>query len=99
MKVVGECIKQELCKIPETVLSSALLMNPLSKDAKVIAPCVGSFIDYSKEDRLKVFTFNLFVEIESIVKKYGLEEIDIRGYKLFLWKIRGQILEYNSSTC
>lgn len=46
-------------------------------------PLFSLVFKHTKEDRLKVFTFHSFTEIESIVRKHRLEEIGSIGYKQF----------------
>ena len=70
--------------IPDTILSSGMLMDSLSFGAKVIGPNVGSFKDYSKESRLKVYTFKSFCDIEKIVDEYKDDKISIKDYSDFL---------------
>lgn len=69
---------------PESILSSGVLMDSLSFGAKIIGPNVGSFKDYAQEPRLKVYTFNHFEEISSIVGKHKHEHINPDAYRQFL---------------
>ena len=68
----------------DTILSSGILMDSLSFGAKVIGPNVGSFKDYAKNPQLRVYTFDTFDDLASILKKYGDEAIPIDGYERFL---------------
>lgn len=69
---------------PESVLSSGMLMDSLSFGAKVIGPNVGSFRDYAHEPHLKVYTFNSFHDIKSIIAQNKDEEISLSDYRSFL---------------
>ena len=70
--------------IPDTILSSGMLMDSLSFGAKVIGPDVGSFKDYSKETRLKVYTFKSFCDIEKIVFEHKDDKVSMKDYSDFL---------------
>ena len=69
---------------PESILSSGMLMDSLSFGAKVIGPNVGSFKDYSKEPKLKVFTFNQYDDIIKLIKDKAKDEVSYSDYKSFL---------------
>ena len=67
-----------------SVLSSGILMDSLSFGAKVVGPNTGSFKDYAKEKRLKVYTFDRFDELASILRTHGDEAADPSAYRDFL---------------
>lgn len=68
----------------ESVLSSMMLMDSLSYGCKIIGPDTGSFKDYSRESRLKVYTFDDFSDIEGIVEQHKDDAPVQEDYKDFL---------------
>lgn len=68
---------------PESVLSSATLMDSLSFGAQVIGPNVGSFKDYAQESLVNVYTFDSFSDIPSIASRKD-KPLNIENYKAFL---------------
>lgn len=85
---IGEMVGQSrFVLVPyhsDTILSSGILMDSLSFGAKVIGPNVGSFKDYAKNPQLRVYTFDTFDDLASILKEHGDELIPIEGYEQFL---------------
>lgn len=67
-----------------SVLSSGILMDSLSFGAKIIGPDTGSFKDYTRESRLKVYTFRCFDDLADILRIHGDEMTDPAAYKDFL---------------
>ena len=76
--------------IPESVLSSGMLMDSLSYGVKVIGPNVGSFKDYASNRQLNVYTFNNLTDIYPLVLKYRKDIVQTKEYADFLdthqWK-------------
>jgi len=72
--------------LSESILSSGTLMDSLSYGAKVIGPNSGSFMDYAKDDNIKVYTFRSFEDIPIIIDNFGKEEISLEKYYTFLEK-------------
>lgn len=70
--------------IPDSILSSGMLMDSLSMGAKVIGPHVGSFKDYANENRLRVYTFDKFCDIPILLEKYKSTDVSIKSYTEFL---------------
>lgn len=68
----------------ESILSSGILMDSLSFGAKVIGPAAGSFVDYTQNDRINVYTFKFFEEIPTLIYKYGNVEASSEKYRSFL---------------
>lgn len=68
----------------DTILSSGILMDSLSFGAKVVGPNVGSFRDYAKNQQLRVYTFNTFDDLPSILKEHGDEPVSFDSYEQFL---------------
>jgi len=85
---VGELIKDSEFVLvpynPETILSSAVLMDSLSFGAKVIGPDVGSFKDYASNSSLKVYTYKTFSDLPNIYKNHKHDEINTGNYTDFL---------------
>lgn len=69
---------------PDSILSSGILMDSLSFGAKVIGPEVGSFKDYAREPRLKVYTFRQLEDIAAIVSRHKEEAASLEDYRHFL---------------
>lgn len=69
--------------IPDSLLSSGILMDSLSLGSKVIGPNVGSFKDYSQNLDLKVFVFDKYEDINNIIDKCH-DPINISAYADFL---------------
>lgn len=76
--------------IPESVLSSGMLMDSLSYGVKVIGPNVGSFKDYASNRQLNVYIFNNLTDIYPLVLKYRKDIVQTKEYADFLdthqWK-------------
>lgn len=69
---------------PESVLSSATLMDSLSFGAKVIGPRTGSFADYSHDNRLNVYCYDSLDDIPKIIEQHIGDVIDADAYHKFL---------------
>lgn len=69
---------------PDSVLSSGILMDSLSFGARIIGPEVGSFKDYAREPRLKVYTFHDYDDIKKIVISHKTAPVQMEGYRSFL---------------
>lgn len=67
-----------------SILSSGILMDSLSFGAKVIGPNTGAFKDYAREKRLKVYTFDHFDDLASLLAQHGGETACLADYRSFL---------------
>lgn len=68
----------------DSILSSGILMDSLSFGARIIGPDTGAFRDYSHEERLKVYTFRSFEDLDDILHEHGNEPVDFSAYRSFL---------------
>ena len=69
---------------PETILSSAILMDSLSFGAKVIGPDAGSFKDYASNASLRVYTYQTLSDLPDIYKSHQNDEVKTEDYATFL---------------
>ena len=67
-----------------SVLSSGILMDSLAFGAKVVGPDTGSFKDYAREPRLKVYTFRSFDDLAPLLAAHGDEPASMEAYRDFL---------------
>lgn len=67
-----------------SVLSSGILMDSLSFGARIVGPDTGSFRDYAREPRLKVYTFHEFDELNRILYAHADDAADPSAYRDFL---------------
>lgn len=67
-----------------SVLSSGILMDSLAFGAKVVGPDTGSFKDYAREPRLKVYTFRSFDDLAPLLAAHGDEPASTEAYRDFL---------------
>lgn len=69
---------------PETILSSAVLMDSLSFGAKVIGPNAGSFKDYASNASLRVYTYQTLSDLTDIYKSHLNDDVKTEDYATFL---------------
>lgn len=67
----------------DSVLSSATLMDSLSLGGKVIGPDSGSFKEYRSDNRIKVYTYIDFSEVENIINNHN-DNISADDYTNYL---------------
>ena len=68
----------------ESVLSSGILMDSLSFGARVIGPDTGSFRDYARESRLRVYTFHTLDDLPHLLREHADKPISPTDYRDFL---------------